>query len=296
MTMLAENKLPGLLSWMGAKIEMAPKIIEQLGTHNYYLEALAGSMAVLMAKSPSSSEIVCDLHGGLTNLAWVIADEPCAVELYSRLVRTLNSSGIHSVSQNWCKEFEESREDKKGKRLDWAYHYFVASMQSRNGVCGSRTGNTTHQVRYTNKGGNSASRFAARVETIPEWHQRLRNVQILRKSCFDVLPKVDDAEGIAIYADPPYLDGTASAKYFHGFAPADHRRLADQLRRFKKSRVVVSYYDSPELDHLYSGWTKIDCATLKRLSTQNRKGSKRVEAMEVLLVNGEAFGVCHELF
>lgn len=35
----------------------------------------------------------------------------------------------------------------------------------------------------------------------------------------------------------------------------DHARLAKELLRFKRARVVVSYYDDPRLAELYPDWT-----------------------------------------
>jgi DNA adenine methylase len=119
----------------------------------------------------------------------------------------------------------------------------------------------------------------------------LIGVQILRRDAFELLPRIDDAEGTAIYVDPPYI--TKGSKYVHDFRPADHERLAEQLRRFKNTRIVVSYYDHPLLAELYRDWTKLDSAYLRvaksMVNSGMRNKSGRTEAPEVLLVNGPAF-------
>jgi site-specific DNA-adenine methylase len=77
-----------------------------------------------------------------------------------------------------------------------------------------------------------------------------------------------------------------TAKYVHGFEAADHARLAEVLSRFERTRVVVSYYDDPELDRLYPDWTKVDCAFTKGLANQGRRGKTgATKAPEVLLIN-----------
>ncbi len=53
---------------------------------------------------------------------------------------------------------------------------------------------------------------------------------------------------MAIYCDPPYL--VKGAKYVHDFTDSQHEDLAKLLRRFKHTRVVVSYYEHPALDEL----------------------------------------------
>lgn len=266
---------------------MAPTVIEQLGPHKYYLEAPCGSMAVLLSKDRSPNETVVDLHGGLTNLAKVVQDAELAVELYERLIRTLYSDALFNDTRKWLDEFSESDE----LSVDWAYHYFVASWMGRNGVSGTKRVNYQQATRWTSKGGSGPTRFRSAVESIPDWHDRLRNVVILRKDLFDVLGKVEDADDVAIYCDPPYLPETmsGSSRYLHDFSESDHARLAESLRRFDRARVVLSYYYSPKLAGLYPGWNNIDCSRQKHLHVQNKRGMGRKDAPEVLLVNGDVY-------
>src|SRR6185503_21186345 len=122
--------------------------------------------------------------------------------------------------------------------------YFTFCWQGRNGSAGSN-GGQNFCVRYTSKGGSPGTRFKSTVDSIESWHERLRAVVILNEDAFGLLQRIEDLAGTAIYVDPPYL--TKSAKYIHDFNPEDHARLAEALHRFKRTRVVVSYYDHPEL-------------------------------------------------
>jgi site-specific DNA-adenine methylase len=105
-----------------------------------------------------------------------------------------------------------------------------------------------------------------------------------------VLPKIEDDSGVSIYVDPPYLPGTVAgnSKYLHEFKPDAHELLAKELSRFRKARVVVSYYADPLLKELYPKWTSLDCSRHKHLHVQNKRGMGRKEAPEVLLINGPA--------
>ena len=117
---------------------------------------------------------------------------------------------------------------------------------------------------------------------------------ILRQCGIDLAEQIEDREGTVIYADPPYLTTTrVSGAYLHDFAPArgnslfgesggDHERLAAALGRFRRTRVVVSYYDSPDLDDLYPGWTKTVVTIAKNLANPSAEAG-RVDAPEVLL-------------
>jgi DNA adenine methylase len=280
-------KLKAILPWLGGKRTLAPRIVEELSQHAYYFEACAGSMAVLFAKSPAHHETVCDLHGGLTNLAWVVQREELAVKLFNRLAKTLYSDDVYQDSKDWLEKYEA-----KGEEItvweeldpDFAYHYFIASWMGRNGVSGTARINYQIATRWTAGGGSGPLRFKNAIDSIPAWCERLRNVQILRRDVFDVLAKIEDAEGVAIYADPPYIE--EGDKYLHSFSPEHHRELAMQLQRFKKARVVASYYNHATLRGLYPGWTVIDCSRAKHLSVQNKRGTVRSDAPEVLVING----------
>jgi DNA adenine methylase len=282
-------KITAIAPWFGSKRTLAPEIVRQLGPHSYYFEGCFGSLAVLFAKEVSEHETVCDLHGGVTNLAWTVQNDQTAPVLFDRLQRVPYHDDIYAASKEWLKEFEDECCTFPVSRVDYAYHYFIASWMGRNGVAGTARYNYQIATRWTPNGGSGPLRFRNAVESIPAWWDRLRNVHILRRDVFKVLEKIEDDRHVAIYIDPPYLHGTISgnSRYLCDFKEGDAERLAETLGRFRKSRVVVSYYADEQLQKLYPGWTVLDCSRHKHLHTQNKRGSKRTEAPEVLLINGE---------
>ncbi len=289
-TLEKRMKLTSLLPWFGGKRTMAPEIVRQLGPHQFYFEGCCGSMAVLFAKDPSEHEQVCDMHDGLINLAWMIQEEKFAVQLFNRLQTVLYSDELYARSKEWLEV--DDRVSNTRDPLDRAYHYFIASWMGRNGVSGTARVNYQIATRWTKGGGSGPLRFKNAIDSIPAWCERLRNVHILNRDLFDVLPKIEDDHGVAIYCDPPYLPGTVSgnSKYVHDFTGDQHMRLAKELRRFKRARVIVSYYADPQLDRLYPKWSVMDCSRQNHLHVQNKRGSGRKEAPEVLLVNGPLVG------
>lgn len=279
-------KVTALQPWFGSKRSMAPRIIAELGPHKSYWEPFCGSCAVLLAKPPCSMETVSDLHGDLTNLAWVVQDEALACKLYQRIASTLPAEELYLSSQAICKSpFAGESPD-----LDRAYHYLFSGWLGRNGLAGTCRVDSQIAVRWTHNGGAPACRFRSVAESIPDWHRRLLNVLVLRRCGFALLESIEDQAGTAIYVDPPYLLTTrkgsrGSGRYLHEFTIDDHRLLASALARFAKARVVVSYYAAPELADLYPGWEIIDCSRPKHLSVQGRRGATKQDAPEVLLVN-----------
>lgn len=277
-----------LAGWYGSKGEMAPTIVGWLGEHRSYVEPFCGGMAVLLAKPPCTSEIVNDLHGDLTNLAWTIQHDVWGVWLYRRLRRTLYSEASFDFARWKIDELPSANgpdclSEDTARR---AFYYFILCWMGRRGTLGTRGNNPSFTVRYGHTGGNQATRFAAALGCIPAWRKRMRGVTIMRRDGFQLLERLPDATLQSIYVDPPYL--IKDARYLHDFADDDHERLATMLRRFRRCRVVVSYYDHPELARLYpeKNWLRVDCKREKRLSRQTAtEGDKYSTVPELLFVN-----------
>jgi DNA adenine methylase len=291
--------ITALAPWFGGKRTLASAIVRELGDHAQYVEPFCGSMAVLFAKRPSRQETVNDLHGQIINLARVIQG-PEAGELYSRLSRVI-------VGDHLIEDLKQLRQPGAPDlpALDRAYWYFLEVWTGRNGIAGTcdhRGKGLSLAVRWTANGGSPTVRFNGAVDSIPAWHERLRNVVILRRDAFEIIPKIEDSPKTAIYIDPPYLaetrtgyDGSGGkSRYEHEFDHAaglfgdDHTRLRDLLAAFIKARIVVSYYDHPRLRELYAGWTFVDHARHKHLSSANGRRGKSLAA-EVLILNGPSY-------
>lgn len=280
-----DRKVTALAGWMGSKRMLAPKIVELLGPHRAYVEPFCGPLTVVLAKPPCSFEMVSDLHGDLTNLAWTVQHDLYGPLLYRKLRRTLFSEETFQRIKGSLEDMPLASEPERVDVMTAhrAFCYFVLCWMGRSGVLGTKGHNNCFTVRYTANGGNQATRFHAAVDSIPAWRRRLRCVTILRRDGLALLDRLADESGQAIYVDPPYLQ--KKVHYEHDFTDADHGRLAFTLSRFVKTRVVLSYYADPALAEMYPGWTLIDCSRTKHLAVQGRRGSISEIAPEVLLVN-----------
>jgi len=270
-------KTTAIVPWFGAKRKMAHHIVKELGPHSWYIEPFCGSCAVLFEKEPATMETVNDLHGDLINLARQVRDPKTWPTLYADLQRTLVGPAL------WEDSAEVIMKQPFEPTLERAAHYFTYCWQGRNGSAGSTAGQN-FCMRYTSNGGSPGTRFKSTVDSIPEWAERLRAVVILNEDAFAMLERIEDKLGTVIYCDPPYL--LKGQKYKHDFTVADHARLAKALSRFKDTRVVVSYYEHPELASLYPGWAKQTIEVTKGLGQSGQRGkSGASKAKEVLLVN-----------
>ena len=279
-------KIKAVAPWFGSKRNLAPRIVEMLGKHVSYWEPFCGSLAVLFAKPVSTIETANDLHGDLINLCRVLKCEKTAIELYGRASRMVMHEDLFTEAAQRYRDRGNNPADDEPD-IDRADAFLVCSWYGRNGVAGTKSYNQGFCLRFTKNGGHAAKRWLSVVESIPDWHWRLRNVTILNRDAFELLERIEDAKRVVIYVDSPYI--VKGAKYIHDFTADDHARLAAALSRFKKTRVIVSYYDHPQLTELYPGWQRRTIEVTKSLVNQGmRDCSGAKKAQEVLLSNEPA--------
>lgn len=286
----ADMKIKAIAPWFGGKRTLAPVIVKELGKHRAYWEPFCGSMAVLLAKEPSSMETVNDLHDDLINLARIIKHREYGAAFYRRLRRVpFSELEFQEAKERFHADLPPLQRCNCGIHPGRATDYFIVSWMGMNGVAGTPNHNLNFCRRYTKNGGAPAKRWRGAVETIPEFRRRLREVAVLCGDGIAMCEKIEDAENTVIYADPPYL--VKGSKYLHDFDWLAHRRLAKILCRFQKTRVVVSYYDHPDLAAMYPGWTVVDAATTKAMVSSGKRGEKGFakSAPEVLLINGPSY-------
>lgn len=272
-----------LLPWFGSKRTLAPRIVKELGPHRAYVEPFCGSMAVLLAKPTSVVEIANDLHEDLINLARVLRD-PFKGPMFLRRVRRWS---FHAGVVDDAKAALQVATTE----IDRAVAYFAMNWLGLNGFTGTSTEltNVNECRRYTLLGGGYPTKRWESASSSMLWiRKRLKPVDIRSEDAFRLLERIADVPGQVFYVDPPYL--TKGASYRHDFARGDHDRLASILRRFTKSRVIVSYYADPDLSALYPGWTVVDCSLSKALVSQGKRDAENgAKAPEVLLINGPSY-------
>jgi DNA adenine methylase len=294
-----EEPANALAPWFGCKRSLAALVVPELRDPRSYWEPFCGSMAILLSKKPSICETVNDLHDDLVNLARCIQNEDTAVELYGRVARTIPCQKLFFESLEACRETEKLKLPAPAvPDVDRAVRYFTASWTGMNGVAGTRSSNSNFCMRFTSDGGSPGRRFKRAVESIPWWHDRLREVMVLNADGFELIARIEDAARTTIYCDPPYLKKSTAYRHDFTIKPnpegaspeerkyGDHGKLAVALRRFKKTRVVLSYYDHPVLHELYPvkhwRWVKIEVTKSLGIATKDGTRSKDTE---VLLIN-----------
>lgn len=264
--------------WAGGKRRLAPRIVELLGEHDTYVEPFVGGCSILPQKAPCEREIVNDANPAVVNVLRAMRHNEY------QLSRMLGPMAFDRQTFENAKSLLASIAP--GADLigtDIAAAQLVVWWMGANGYAGTtKTG--WFAQRHTKTGGDPAVRWESFKRSLPALSARLRNVEIHSRDFRDFITEEKDRPGLAIYADPPYLSKRIT--YAHDFTPQDHADLAAILNQFRRARVVVSYYDAPELATLYPAdrWERIEVGVSKS-SANSRRGATKTEAVELLLVN-----------
>lgn len=229
-------------AYYGGKTRLAGRITALFPPHQHYVEPFAGSLAVLLARSPSRLETVNDLDTRLVGFWRVLRDRPhdlarvCALTPHSRVE--------HAAA------YQPDVDDE----LEQARRVWVQLTQGRSG--GLRP---TGWKRFISPRGPNLSMpdyLARYADRMPAAAARLAAVSLECSPALEVIADYGGHPDTLLYIDPPYLRSagdTGSPYRQRMHTETDHRRLADALRACR-ARVLISGYPSPLYDCLYTGW------------------------------------------
>jgi DNA adenine methylase len=312
--------LMGCLPYFGGKRTMAPGIVElirartgSLSHVKLYVEPFHGSAAVLFAlreQGYKGAATICDTDLLNHLLVSQLADPESAFAIYSMVEALTFHEETYTIAcetlAKWSGVDKEAiTQPKRAPLYKLVAAYLVASWMGRNGEAGIDKPWLEQVkgfcVRWTQSGGDPSVRWLRVVQSVPVWHQWLREkTTYLHRDALEVLADVPDQPGTVIYVDPPYIHATRGTTRYRQdvedhtdtmFEAGDfHDRLAMALERFRHAMVIVSYYAHERLLRLYprsvpgrEGWTHVDCSTHKALSHTSGHGES-AQAREVLIV------------
>jgi len=249
-----------ILKYPGAKWRMADWIIANMPTHKTFLEPFFGSGAVLFSKTPSPIETVNDLDENVTNLFRLVRDFP--KELSRRISETPYSRQEYDMTFDRLAPVDEFEKARRFLVQCWQGHGF-------------RTNG--YKVGWKNDVQGREKAYAlSSWNRLPNWilqtTERLKQVQIECRPALEVI-KRHAYDNVLIYADPPYVLNTRTAKqYRHEMSDSDHIELLDVLE-CHPGPVLLSGYASELYDSRLTNWTR---KTAKALAEY---GLKREEVL-----------------
>lgn len=237
------TSLKSPIQYFGAKQQLAEKLIDLMPEHSGYIEPFAGSLSVLLAKTPSKIEIVNDLDERLMTFWRVLRDRPMELLRVAELTPHSRAELDRAAALDGADDLELARQ------------VWVLLTQGR-----SRTMKRTGWRFYADPNGTSAAfstyMDAYRSRLLPAC-ERIRDVSLECRPALDVIAQYGAFADNLLYVDPPYVHASRrGARYSHEMTDADHRDLAEALSACEAS-VLLSGYASELYDELYDGWHQV---------------------------------------
>lgn len=224
--------ISGFFSYMGNKHDLAKWILPYFPQHKTYVEVFGGTFAIGLNKPKSQVEIYNDLNGNLSNLFHVVRTR------YDEFVEQLNQM---IVSEAWHKFFYKNHNDPNNELENAVRYYYV--------MCFTFRGKYDGGFSYTNEKSFTTT-LQRKLPELKEIHDRIKNVIILNKTCFDVV-KQNNQPDTLLYLDPPYV---STESYYEtlagGFTETDHVKLRDLLANHK-GYFFLSYEDDELVSDIY---------------------------------------------
>jgi DNA adenine methylase len=232
--------------YCGGKITLGPKIADLFPPHGHYVEPYCGSLAVLLAKPPSTMETVNDLDEAIVTFWRVLREQPAELARVCALTP-------HSIA-----EFRAaSNVDEPGDDLERARRLWVRLSQGRSGRL-KRAG-WRHYVDTGRSTVGMPGYLDGYVDRMAAAAERLHHVSLECRPALEVIDWYGRSPDVLLYVDPPYLGSTRAGDcYRHEMtSDDDHRQLAKALHNCKAS-VVLSGYPSDLYDlELYPQWQRV---------------------------------------
>ena len=254
-------------AYYGGKTTMAARIAALLPGHRHYVEPFAGSLAVLLAKPPSLFETVNDLDGRIMTFWRVLRDQPEDLIRVCRLTPHSRAEHLAAYDLDGCDDLETARrvwvcltQGRGGSLRKTGWRYF--EDPGRRGP----TSMPDYLTAYT-------ARMAATVE-------RLHHVSLECRDALEVIAAYGRHAEVCIYADPPYLGSTRSARQYgvEMSSDAEHVALAEALHACRAA-VVLSGYHSPLYDALYGDWGRVEVSAYTGQGNHTDSTDRRVEVL-----------------
>ena len=247
MTTATPPTVRSLTPYFGSARLVAPTVGRALAGLHYVAVPFAGSMPELLHVD-ARTVAVNDANREQIDLARAVARD------HAGIVAILDAVPYHPDA------LAEARQRlKQDTATDFfpagasgrAAAYFASCWMVRSETVGTRSqAGAKLSVRYSSTGGGSVVRFRSAVESLDAWAGVLKRCQFSSEDAFSFIAKQQDRDRHGIYCDPPFPD--AGRPYLNTFTEADHRRLADDLLRFDRARVVCRFYDHPLVRALYA--------------------------------------------
>lgn len=226
-----------MFPWPGGKTRLAPHLMPLIAErpHQCYVEAFAGSAAMLFEREPAPVEVINDVNGELVRLYRVVANhlDEFMRQLQWVLVSRETFVGAEAQSVDTLTDIQRA-----------ARFYYLQKLSFGGKVEGRALG----------VGPTAAKRFSRDrvLRTLTAAHRRLERVVVENLPWQRCVGKYDRAETL-FFLDPPYWQTTG---YDSEFGLDQYQQLADTMASLK-GRAILTINDCPPMRALFDRFDRI---------------------------------------
>jgi DNA adenine methylase len=227
-----------------------------------------GAAHLLFRKPPSRVEVYNDINGDLVNFFRVLRDP----EKSKRLQELLYLTPYSREEWKFCRDHLN---DAGIDDVERARRFFVKIRQSFSGKGESWGYNIRRRKRIPSSFYNVIDRF-------PEFHERIRNVQVENDDFEKVIRRYDTPDTF-FFCDPPYIGRTISE--FLEMPVEDHGRLVEVLLSIEGKAMLCGYENEVYKALEKRGWKKIGFTVITNMTNPRQTGGKRKRRKEYVWIN-----------
>ena len=232
-----------------------------------YLEPCAFGASVFLAMPRAKREILGDINPAVCALWTVLGNELLASALTDRLSRLSYDQAT----------FDAVRAPSDGTLLDHAMRFLITCRFSRGGLGKCLAWSDRERG---GKPGDANAWDTFRRDELPRIITRARGVEMTGDPCWWTVWESREKVHRMIYADPPYLPSTRSAKTAYGpyeMTRLQHFWLVAALRAHS-GPAAISGYRCSEYDRWLRDWRRFDF-DMPNNAGQNRRKQRRTESL-----------------
>jgi DNA adenine methylase len=221
-----------IIPWPGGKRRLLKYLLSDIPEHTTYVEAFCGGAALLLAKEPSSVEVINDINGELVRLY------RCCQHHLDELVRQFRWALVSREMFRWTQmQHPETLTDIQRA----ARFYYLQKAAFGGKVDGQTFGvDATHPPRLN---------LLRMEEDLSQAHLRLARVTVEQLPWAACLARYD-RPGTLSFLDPPYWDCEG---YGVAFGMDEYSALAEALRGIK-GRAILTINDHPQMRRVFKGF------------------------------------------
>ena len=232
-----------------------------------YLEPCVFGASVFLAMPRSKREILGDTNSDVVALWSVLSDEQSAAELARRLAKIPYSRAA----------FDEAKRETGGTTLDRAARFLVRCRFSRGGL--GKSFAWSERTRGGRPGDENAWETFRQSE-LPRIMARAKGVEVTADPCWWTVWQSRQKVHRLIYADPPYMLQTRSARTAYGpyeMTLMQHFWLVAALRAHS-GPAAISGYRCSEYDRWLKDWRRFDFE-MPNNAGQTKRKQRRTESL-----------------